>query len=390
MKCTNQRFTIDGSELLESHLAAVCKTVLDGIQSIMPASKLEAIILAGGYGRGQGGVLRTSAGDLPYNDLEFYVFLRGTAWRNARRYDRALQALGERLSPDAGLHVEFKVDSLAGLRRRPISMFSYDLVAQHRELYGNGETFRGCEHHQEPTTLPSVEGTRLLLNRCTGLLLARLVLAENSNLTEDQADFIGRNLAKLRLALGDAVLTAFGLYHWNCLTRHQRLLALEPRESVPELETIRKLHAQGVEFKLRPWRQTGAMRERRDAFSSQIQELSDLAFQLWVWLESRRLRRPFLTPRDYALSRWEKCRGTNRWCNYLLNLRAFGPKALLSKDLNRYPRERLFNTLPLLLWYGPAYNEPEVLRRLQEQLVTKASDFAGWLTAYKQLWPNYG
>src|SRR5262249_27434954 len=65
--------------------------------------------------------------------------------------------------------------------RRPISMFSYDLVAQHRELWAMGETFRGCNHHLEPTMLPGLEATRLLLNRCTGLLLARTILAESSD-----------------------------------------------------------------------------------------------------------------------------------------------------------------------------------------------------------------
>jgi hypothetical protein len=405
MHATNQRFTIDGSAALERHLAAICRSVLDGLHALLPASKLQAVILAGGYGRGQGGVLRTSTGDLPYNDVEFYVFLRGTSWLNARRFDKALQALAEQLSPAADVHIEFKIDSLAALRHRPISMFSYDLVAQHRQLFGNEETFCGCEHHLEPASLPTVEATRLLLNRCTGLLLARLLLAENSTLTAEQADFIGRNLAKLQLALGDAVLATFGFYHWNCLVRQQRLREIEPPESVPAFETIRKHHTDGVDFKLHPWSQKGTsqegelrvpagfrgvMRERRDAFTNQMQELSDLAFQLWVWLESRRLGRAFLSARDYAFSRLEKCRGTNKWGNYLLNLRTFGPKILISRNLDRYPRERLFNTLPLLLWCEPVHNEPEVLRRLQEQLMTKASDFAGWLAAYKQLWPNYG
>jgi hypothetical protein len=384
MNTTRQKFTIDGSDALENHLAAVCKKVVDGLRRELPGSMLEAIVLAGGYGRGQGGVLQTPGGNRPYNDLEFYVFLRGTPWLNGRRYNSALQGFGERLSPDAGVHVEFKIDSLAALRRRPISMFSYDLLAQHRELWAVGETFRGCEHHLEPTTLPSVEATRLLLNRCTGLLLARSILAENSALTPDQADFIGRNLAKLRLALGDAVLTAFGHYHWNCLFRHERLRIIEPPESPPDLERIREQHAQGVEFKLHPCRQT----DSHTAFSDKVQELSVLAFQLWVWLESRRLGRAFATPRDYALSRLEKCRETSRWINCFLNLRTFGPKALLNTDLNRYPRERLFNTLPLLLWCQPG--EPEISRRVQQQLMTKASDFTGWLSAYKQLWPDYG
>ena len=55
----------------------------------------------------------------------------------------------------------------------------------------------------------------------------------------------------------------------------------------------------------------------------------------------------------------------------------------------RYPRERLFNALPLLLWEREPSAEP-VRRLLQKQLHTAASDWAGWVAAYKNIWPSYG
>src|SRR5438445_13084871 len=74
------RFTLDGSDELERHLTQTCQKVLAGIQAIVPSRKLEALLLGGGYGRGEGGVLKTEAGNQPYNDLEFYVFIRGNTW----------------------------------------------------------------------------------------------------------------------------------------------------------------------------------------------------------------------------------------------------------------------------------------------------------------------
>src|SRR5439155_17495371 len=79
------RFTLDGGAELENHLARTCQQVLAGVQSIVPAEKLEAILLGGGYGRGEGGVLKTESGDRPYNYLEFYVCLRGNVWLNEQR-----------------------------------------------------------------------------------------------------------------------------------------------------------------------------------------------------------------------------------------------------------------------------------------------------------------
>ncbi|HEY1489475.1 MAG TPA: glycosyltransferase family 2 protein, partial [Verrucomicrobiae bacterium] len=199
------RFTMDGSDALEKHLTHICEKVLGGVRGLIPEHKLEALVLGGGYGRGQGGVLKTNSGDAPYNDLEFYVFLRGNRVLNERKYHELLAELGERLSGLAGLHIEFKVDSLNRLRRSPVTMFSYDLVSGHRVLSGGANIFRGCEHHLDAGNIPAAEATRLLFNRCTGLLLAK-ELIKKRELTEEDLDFIGRNLAKAQLALGDVVL----------------------------------------------------------------------------------------------------------------------------------------------------------------------------------------
>jgi hypothetical protein len=63
------RFTLDGDEALERHLAHTCARVLSGIRGLIPPRRLEAVLLGGGYGRGEGGVLRGPGGDRPYNDL---------------------------------------------------------------------------------------------------------------------------------------------------------------------------------------------------------------------------------------------------------------------------------------------------------------------------------
>src|SRR5206468_3070993 len=79
------RFTLDGSDSLEARLRALCARVSEGAQKIFPPGSLEALVLGGGYGRGEGGVLRTPSGHEPYNDIEFYLFARGPRLLNQRR-----------------------------------------------------------------------------------------------------------------------------------------------------------------------------------------------------------------------------------------------------------------------------------------------------------------
>jgi hypothetical protein len=381
----NKRFTIDGTDKLEQRLDFICRQVEQAVRRLVSASTLEALVLGGGYGRGEGGVLKTNTGDQPYNDLEFYVFLRGNRLLNERRFSQQLNDLADNLSVTAGIHVEFKCESIRRLRRSPISMFSYDLIAGHRIIFGDPEIFQGCGHHLEAANIPLSEATRLLFNRCTGLLLVREKLSGPQQSSED-ADFIGRNLAKAQLALGDAVLAAFRKYHWSCLERSRRVLELSLLEAPPELARIREHHVAGVAFKLHPQRSVGSKEE----FERLHRDLSCLASQLWLWLESIRLQETFLSPREYCLHERNKCPDTSAWQNCLLNVRTFGLKAITDALKWRYPRERLLNALPLLLWDGDASNEPNIRRLLQEQLHTGASDWAGWVAAYKNLWPSYG
>lgn len=370
----SERFTIDGIDALEAHLAATCEKVLTGIKSLVPAAKLDGIALGGGYGRGEGGVLKNSAGDQPYNDLEFFVFISGNAILAERKFRNPLHELGESLSPDAGLEVEFKVLTLEKLRRSAPSMFYYDLVAGHRWIFGDDSLFAGCEHHRDAAKIPLHEATRLLMNRCSGLLYSAERLARK-DFGEAEADFVGRNLAKAQLAFGDVLLAAHGQYHWSCRERHARLAKLSAVGNLP-LDKFIQLHASGVEFKLHPTRST----ESRGVLSVRHAELSKLGKKLWLWLESKRLGTKFVSPHNYAFTGQNLCAETSALRNRLVNLRAFGAGGLACA---RYPRERLLRSLSLLLW------ERNEFAKVRSELRTSSTDFVGLVSAYENLWRRF-
>jgi len=378
------RFTLDGSAELERRLERTCRQVLAAIRGVVPQGKLEAVLLGGGYGRGEGGVLKTKSGDQPYNDLEFYVFLRGNDFLNNLRYHDLLRDAAEKLTPLAGVDVEFKVLSLAKLRRSQVSMFYYDLVMGHRWLLGEENRLVGCEHHRRAGRIPLAEATRLLMNRCTGLLLAGERLGQASFSTDD-ADFVRRNVAKAQLAVGDAVLTTFGQYHWSCRERNRRLEKLLIAEDVHWLPAVFRHHEAGVKFKLHPDRAN----DSKVALQQAHAEVVGLALSIWLWLESRRLHQGFASALDYALSALNKCPETNRLKNAALNLRTFGVSALLDARIARHPRERVLHALALLLWRNGAVEEPVLVSRVQKELRGVNRGLADALAAYTALWQRF-
>ncbi len=375
------RFTIDGDDELELHLARVCERVLSGVRGLIPDRRLEALLLGGGYGRGEGGVLRGAGADRPYNDMEFYVAVRGNRHLNEALYRRPLEVLGDILSHLAGVEVEFKIASLAEWRAQRVSMFSYDLFAGHRLLWGD-ESFRaGCSHHFQAALIPLSEASRLVMNRGTGLLLARARLSAARFSCED-ADFVRRNIAKAQLACGDAMLTAQGMYHWSCRERHHLLRHIDHPAPWPWHDTLTRHHAEGVAFKLHPDDTPIA----REVLAEWHTEVARLACECWRWLEGRRLGRSFLSARAYAQDPADKCRDGDPVRNVLLNLRADGGRPRLRPRPWRHPRQRIFHSLALLLWEPDAPAEPATLAQLQRELNTRETDFDGLVTAYENLW----
>ncbi len=379
-KTKERRYTRDGSAELESHLAEVCATIGRELSSIIPSEALEGVALGGGYGRGEGGVLRTEDGDKPYNDLECFVFVRGPVPLSDRRYGPAVHGLGHRLTEEIGIEVEFKILSLQRLRSSEVTMFFYDLVCGHRVIVGPDNLLEPFDSQRDASAIPLHESQRLLMNRCSGLLFALERLGLDDFDRED-ADFVGRNLAKARLALGDVVLAVRGEYHWSCIERHARLR--EVKGPFLPLEKIHAFHEAGVEFKLHPVRAS----EDRETLAETHAEISKVAWAVWQWLAEKRFGTKYESPSKFSTATRSKCPETRRLKNLLVRMRAFGLSAGLRAGRFRYPREALINTLPILLWEQASF--PESRAFIGKQLSEDPGTWSEALAAYTKLWEQF-
>jgi len=281
----------------------------------------------------------------------------------------------------AGVEVEFKIISLQEFSRQSASMFSYDLVMGHRWVLGHPGLLAGCAHHGMSAQIPLSEATRLLMNRCSGLLFAAEKLARPT-LTAADADFVRRNTAKAELAFGDAVLTAHGQYHWSCRERNRRLQQFVLAGPLPWLEEVRSCHAAGVDFKLHPERTSSS----REALQTRHAAVVALGRKIWLWIENQRLGTTFDSPLAYAENPIDKCPRTEPWRNVLVNVKVAGPKVLLHHAVGRHPRQKVFEALTLLLWEPATLAAPSLLAQVQAGLNTRATSLAELVAAYRALW----
>jgi hypothetical protein len=314
------------------------------------------LLLGGGYGRGEGGLWNAGDSVEPalYNDLEFYLLVT----KPSRVHDAWVRREIEAGHHETGIEIEFKVMRETALERARPSMFYYDLLAGHLVIEGDERWLSSLPPRLvDPTAIPGHEATRLLMNRgCSLLLCARAARGE----FQLEAGFIDRIAAKLKLALGDAILCATGKYYWSCRERGKRLADLQT--DFPHSATIRAWHHEGVQFKFHP-----TVAPILDSeWLGPVDGLRTIWRDVFLWIEARRLNSPFGTPRNYAVYPDPVLPLESGLSNAIRHIGGFrSRRKFLPGPWTRHPREAVLRSLALLL--NPDRNSADI--RLAAQLL---------------------
>ena len=190
---------------------------LEGIRASFAASPesaaVHAVVLGGGYGRGEGGA---TPDGMPYNDMDFFVILKG------RKPTAGLRTLLSGISKEWGGRLAVDVDfccvkSLKTLYKDADTLMIQELFAGCKVVFGDEHVFDAAPRRPF-AELSWTEAVRLLLNRGAGLLFARQRAGDPA-----EADFVRRNLHKAALGCGDAILL---VHHDYRGTGTERLAAL--------------------------------------------------------------------------------------------------------------------------------------------------------------------
>lgn len=207
---------------------------------------LHAVVLGGGYGRGEGGVLHTPSGGKLYNDLDFFVFSQGADSSAAVRIDRALKEISLRYEKMLNVAVDFgPVKNIETLHRVSSTLMFQELLRGWLPVWGQAELGKWIPA-LEPACLPFSEAVRLLLNRGMGLIFAGEYLKSGRN----DPDFIVRNMNKALLGGADALLIASGHYAWHGRDRVAVFADLTAKEGLPP--EWASLYEKAFRWKLEP------------------------------------------------------------------------------------------------------------------------------------------
>jgi len=351
------RYTLDGPEEVEARIAHDQARVAAEIAALVPGDRLHALVLAGGYGGGEGGYQREGTRVVPYNDYDYFIVARGLTMLERRRLTYDLQEPGRRLGAEFGIEVDFAVLESEKLSRLPACLMFSELKCRHRVLLGDPRALDAIEV-PAPGNLPLAEFSRMMLNRGALLLMNAQALLDVGGVKMRGSEQFLRYFSKGLLAAGDARLAVAGRYHPSVAERTRRLHALSWLGD--SRERFLQLYDFAVQIK-----QGGT--DGRVLGPGEPQRLHRLAVHEWLeayrLLEAARLGRAPTSWQAYASPAVSKGQDGRHWWSPLhhaalaLTARPGRRGTLNPQRLLRHPRERLMSALPLLLEPGtPAQN----------------------------------
>jgi hypothetical protein len=238
----NQQLTYYNNQKIKDYLNIVLDEISTIFEDSFEKDKTAALILIGGYGRGEGGIMMKNGQYHPHNNLDILYIHNGSVdSKVVEAVDKALQALAK--TYDIGIDMSAinkqKLLKLDGL------VIGYDMRFGHKTLLGDS-TFLKNHEAFSLSNIDPIDIRQLLVNRGTLLLINRVLLKKHS-LSEDEKKLIIKHAIKSIIGYGDALLFFHNAYHWSYAQKQSNMSELSDID-----EAIKKLYADALLFRFKP------------------------------------------------------------------------------------------------------------------------------------------
>lgn len=341
------RYSVSGSRYFDQKIDQDMQTIITAVRNLIPASELRAIILTGGYGRGEGTAYLSQGKEFPFNDYDMVV----VASQNSLNLRKKLHLLEKDLSKKVGLPVDLYLHTPRSLKRSEHSLMNTEMLHGHSVVYGDRKTLQIMPSFSVET-LPLEEGSRLLLNRGKLLLDMEQRFKERKALSDEERLHFAKFLLKSRLAYGDCLFMAAKDYTISYASKSQEIGNLIETFHPPHAKEIERDFKQGVAFKNSgesSWLNSTDLK-------SQLARQKVIFHDFTLWFESQRMRTSIASLEEYETLLPRKGRGP-----ILLQAKALYHNYSSQIPLNCFafvhPRLRLLLALLELLSEGAVTNE---------------------------------
>ena len=228
------RYTRFGSPNVERRIGAMVAQAAGLVAKHFHPRELRALVLLGGYGRGEGGIYYDNDLERPHNNID--LLLITTPWGALRKH-ALKQRLDDVLRPiveQEEIGIDTGVISALELQNAHARVIWFDLRWGHRTILGDASLIPALP----PLTAAEIEIDdihNLLVNRAS-LLVINDAIIERGIASANDARFITKHLMKAIIGHGDVFLFLRGRYHASYLEKQKRMR--EFAAMVPDLAEL--------------------------------------------------------------------------------------------------------------------------------------------------------
>lgn len=315
----SQKYTYPESRQADALIQAIVSDVAMAVQDVVPEDGYHALVLIGGYGRGEGGVRQGREGERPNNNLDFLLISRDASKNQLGCWQQAIVEQVQSIQEQREICIDFSVIAGDVLRRSDCRVMWYDMRWGHKTILGDID-FVPSMTRFKIDRIPNWDIHNLLVNR--GTLLVINDCLEASGTSPEHALVLTRHTIKAVIGYGDALLYSVGQYHWSYVEKQSRMRALDSIS-----KDFQTLYDTAASFRFRPQATLPTVLQNRQDIRRQCESVHLLC-------ESKRLGRTDLNWDNYletALSAgvWEDlsplgwarsirnaCQSTSLYCDH--------------------------------------------------------------------------
>ncbi len=238
-------FSYDENNQFVELMNGVNKFVTDSTLQVIPKHNIKCIILIGGYGRGEGGVIQKGNKLIPHNNLDFNIITKGFFHKEKDAQRKKILNLINQKLPHNDITIDISINEKFKIKYAESKLIYYDMKFGHRLAYGSDTWLKNLTRIN-PKNIPIFDMRELILNRGMLLLLNEQIL-KKSLLTQADKKIIIRHMVKAIIGYGDGLLFAHGRYHWSYKRKSQLMLQIE--SLYPDYA---KLYMEAIKFRFNP------------------------------------------------------------------------------------------------------------------------------------------
>ena len=232
-------FTIYNDDKINARIQEDLRKIKTAILREFP--EIEALILVGGFGRGEGGVVIVDGIVKPINDYDIVVV------SEEKIRPQKINEIRKKLAEEIGIWwVDISIFNRRKLQKLKKSIYLYDLKYGSVVFWGDPDILNLIPD-MDASKILLIEGEYLFVTRLWAFLGPFSIEFTKRKLTKDESFFLANQMSKAILACVDVLLLSKGKYHVSYTERNKIVKSM-----FPEMSEYFAVFDWALETKLRP------------------------------------------------------------------------------------------------------------------------------------------